>query len=57
MLILINEKLRFLWLAKKDNLMLLNLAFSINLNAAHVTGMTHFNLTVYSDVRLLDPLA
>ena len=45
-------KLDFIWLAKKDNLMLLDQCktFSINLNAQHVNGMTPF------DVRLLDPL-
>ena len=37
-------KLRFFWLANKDNLILLNQfkTFSINLNAKHVNGMTHF---------------
>ena len=41
-----------MWLAKKDNLMLLDQfkTFSINLNAQHVNGMTPF------DVRLLDAL-
>ena len=34
------------WLAKKDNLMLLN-GFSINLNAHHATGTTHFDLEMY----------
>ena len=45
-------KLDFIWLAKKDNLMLLDQfkTFSINLNAQHVNGMTPF------DVRLLDTL-
>ena len=40
-----NEKLRFAWLAKKDNLMLLNRCkvFRINLNAQLVNGMTHFD--------------
>ena len=33
------------YVAKKDNLMLFK-AFSINLNAQHVNGMTHFDLTV-----------
>ena len=43
---LITVQLRFMWLAKKDNLMLLNCfyiqfkAFSINLNAQDVNGMT-----------------
>ena len=31
------------WHVKKDNLMLFK-AFSINLNAQHVNGMTHFDL-------------
>ena len=37
-----NEKVPFIWLAKKDNLMLLNLkkTSSINFNAQHVNGMT-----------------
>ena len=30
------------YVAKKDNLMLFK-AFSINLNAQHVNGMTHFD--------------
>ena len=36
----------FIWLPKKDNLMLLNhfKTFSINLNAQHVNGMTPFDL-------------
>ena len=46
-----NGKLDFIWLAKKDNLMLLNQwylneqfkPFSINLNAQHVNGMTPFD--------------
>ena len=42
-----NGKLRFIWLAKKDNLMLLYRAkdFSINMTAQHVNGMTHFDIT------------
>ena len=38
--------LDFIWLAKKDNLMLLNQfkTFSINLNAQDVNGMTPFDL-------------
>ena len=38
-----NGKLPLIWLAKKDNLMLLNQlnALSINTNAKHVNGMTH----------------
>ena len=49
-----NGKLRVIWLTKKDNLMLLSNqfnAFSSNLNAQHVNGMTRFDL-----VRLLDTL-
>ena len=49
-------------LAKKDNLMLKNQfkALSINLNAQHVNGMTHFDLAlkgkwVKVQVRLLGP--
>ena len=44
-----NGKLDFIWLAKKDNLMLLNQfkTFSINLNAQHVNGMTPFDLAVH----------
>ena len=34
------------YVAKKDNLMLFK-AFSINLNAQHVNGMTHFDLTLH----------
>ena len=43
-------------LAKKDNLMLKNQfkALSINLNAQHVNGMTHFYFALI--VRLLDNL-
>ena len=39
-------KLDFIWLAKKDNLMLLDQCktFSINLNAQHVNGITPFGL-------------
>ena len=33
-----NEKLHFIWLAKKEKLTLLNYAFSINLNARHLNG-------------------
>ena len=47
------RKLRFIWLRKKDNLMLFK-AFSINLNAQNIIGMTHTNLIL--DVRLLDTL-
>ena len=38
-----NGKLPLIWLAKKDNLMLLNQLnpLSINTNAKHVNGMTH----------------
>ena len=38
-------KFPFIWHVKKDNLMLLNQfkAFSINLNAQHKNGMTHFD--------------
>ena len=38
------------WLAKKDNLMLLNKfkAFSINLNAQYVNGMTQFDMPFLS---------
>ena len=48
------------YVAKKDNLMLFK-AFSINLNAQHVNGMTHFDLAlsgklVKNHVRLLDTL-
>ena len=42
-LITVQWKTPFIWLTKKDNLML---SFSINLNAQHVNGMTHFDLTV-----------
>ena len=43
-----NGKLDFIWLAKKDNLMLLKFkTFSINLNAQHVNGMTPFDLAVH----------
>ena len=47
-------------LAKKDNLMLKNQfkALSINLNAQHVNGMTHFDLALkgkWVKVRLLGP--
>ena len=49
-----------MWLAKKDNLMLLNQCetFSINLNAQHVNGITHFDgkLVKRLYVRLLDTL-
>ena len=33
-------------------------AFSINLSAQHVNGMTHYNVAIYSEklVRLLDAL-
>ena len=40
-------KLHFIWLAKKDNLMLSNdqfKAISINVNAQHVNGMTPFDV-------------
>ena len=41
-------KIDFIWLAKKDNLMLLLMendqTFGINLNALHVNGMTRFDL-------------
>ena len=46
-------------LAKKDNLMLMNQfkTFSINLNAQHVNGITHFDgKLVKMYVRLLDTL-
>ena len=48
-----NVKLDFMWLAKKDNLMLLNQfkAFSINLNAQHVSGMTPFDLALNTVIR------
>ena len=46
-----NGKFDFIWLAKKDNLKLLNLwritnfkAFGINVNAQHVNGMTPLRL-------------
>ena len=49
-----NERLEFIMLAKKDNLMMLMLmandqfkTFSINLNAHHVNGMTLFYLAVH----------
>ena len=47
-----------MWLAKKDNLMLLNQfqTFGINLNAQHVNGMTPFDLALLMYVRLLDTL-
>ena len=57
-----NERLEFIMLAKKDNLMMLMLmandqfkTFSINLNAQHVNGMTLF-LFSRTYVRLLDTL-
>ena len=40
------DELHFIWLAKMDDFMLLNNqleAFSINLNAQRVNGVTHFN--------------
>ena len=44
-------KLDFIWLAKKDNLMLLNWwpvqDFSFNLNTRNVIGMTPFDLAVH----------
>ena len=43
-LITVHIQLNFIWLAKKDNLMLSRL-ISINLNAQHVNGMTPFDLT------------
>ena len=48
-----NGKLDFIWLAKKDNLMLLNQfkTFSINLNAQHVNGMTPFDLALSTVIR------
>ena len=41
-----NGKLDFIWVTKKDDLMLLNRfnAFGINLNAQHLYGMTHFDV-------------
>ena len=51
-----------IWLAEKDNLMLLNWpihGFSIYLIARHLNGMTHFDLIEFSvklHVRLLDNL-
>ena len=44
------RKLSFIWLAQKDNLILLNClnAIGINLNAKHVNGMTHFDLSLLS---------
>ena len=42
-------KLHFEWLAKKDNLIVLNQfkGFGINLNAQHTNGMTPFDLSMY----------
>ena len=54
-----NEKVPFIWLAKKDNLMLLNLkkTSSINFNAQHVNGMTPTSWKIGEiKVRLLDTL-
>ena len=53
-----NWKLRLKRLAIKDNLMLFNLSFSINLNAQHVNGMNHydfegFTLNILNRKRLL----
>ena len=40
-------KLRFIWLKKKDKLILLKCkVFSMNLNAQHVNGLTPFDLTI-----------
>ena len=43
----LKRKLFVIWLAKKDNLMQLML-LSINLNAQHVNGKTHFYFAIYS---------
>ena len=54
-----NEKVPFIWLAKKVNLMLLNLkkTSSINFNAQHVNGMTPTSWKIGEiKVRLLDTL-
>ena len=49
----LNGKLNFIWLAKKDNLMSLNWfkTFSINLNVQHVNGMTPFDLALRTVMR------
>ena len=59
------DELHFIWLSKMDDFMLLNNqleAFSINLNAQHVNGVTHFLMKIdrntctvnrYSRVQLL----
>ena len=55
-----NNRTASIKLAKKDNLLLLNQfkTFSINLNAQHVNGITHFDgkLVKRIYVRLLDTL-
>ena len=48
-----NGKLPFIWLAKKDKLILLMVnnhfkSFSINLNAQHENGRTHFDLALHN---------
>ena len=54
-----NNRTYYIWLSKKDNLMLLNQCetLSINLNTQHVNEITHFDgklAKMY--VRLLDTL-